>query len=40
MRKRTHRFDRVTAEKLRVTVTETWGDPSARIMEIRAALEV
>lgn len=39
MRKRTHSFDAVTAEKLRITVTETWGDPSARIMEIRAALE-
>ena len=39
MRKRTHRFDTVTAEKIRVTVTKTWGDPSARIMEIRAALE-
>ena len=38
-RKRTHRFDTLAAEKLRVTVTETWGDPSARIMEIRAALD-
>ena len=36
MRKRTHFFDPITAEKLRVTVLETWGDPSARIMEIRA----
>lgn len=39
MRKRTHTFDAMTAQNLRVTVTETWGDPSARIMEIRAALE-
>ena len=39
MRKRTHKFSPITAEKLRVTVKETWGDPSARIMEIRAALE-
>ena len=36
MRKRTHCFDALTAEKIRVTATETWGDPSARIMEIRA----
>ena len=35
MRKRTHSFDRVNAEKVRVNVLETWGDPSARIMEIR-----
>jgi len=36
MRKRTHGFEPVTAEKIRVTVTATWGDPSARIMEVRA----
>ena len=36
MRKRTHTFEAVTAQKLRVIVKETWGDPSARIMEIRA----
>ena len=36
MRRNVHRFDPITAQKLRVTVTETWGDPSARIMEIRA----
>ena len=39
MRKRTHSFNAVTALKLRITVTKTWGDPSARIMEVRAALE-
>ena len=39
MRKRTHNFDTVKAEKLRITAKETWGDPSARIMEIRASLE-
>jgi len=36
MRKRTHSFAPVKAEKIRVTVERTWGDPSARIMEIRA----
>ena len=36
MRKRTHTFEAVKAEKIRITVKETWGDPSARIMEIRA----
>ena len=36
MRKRNHSFAPVTAEKIRVTAKETWGDPSARIMEIRA----
>ena len=36
MRRRTHSFPLVTAQKLRVTVTETWGDLSVRIMEIRA----
>lgn len=39
MRKRNHAFPTVTAQALRVTVHETWGDPSARIMEVRAALE-
>ena len=39
MRKRNHSFDPVAAEKIRVTVLETWGDPSARIMEIRASME-
>ena len=39
LRKRTHSFDALKAQKVRITVTETWGDPSARIMEIRASLE-
>ena len=39
MRKRDHRFDTITAHKLRITVTETWGDPSARITEVRTALD-
>ena len=39
MRKRTHKFETLTAEKIRVTVLDTWGDKSARIMEIRAGLE-
>ena len=39
MRKRTHLFNILTAQKIRITVTETWGDPSARIMEVRASLE-
>lgn len=34
-RLRIHRFDRVKAEKLRLTVTATNGDPSARIFEVR-----
>ena len=36
MRKRTHNFEPIKAEKIRVTALATWGDPSARIMEIRA----
>ena len=39
MRKRIHGFEAQTVEKIRVTVLDTWGDRSARIMEIRAALE-
>ena len=39
MRKRTHSFPTMTAEKLRITVTGTCGDPSARITELRAGLE-
>lgn len=39
MRKRTHAFPACPAEKLRVTVLKTSGDPSARIIEIRAALD-
>ena len=39
MRRRVHRFETVRAEKLRVTVLATWGDRSARIMEIRCRRE-
>jgi hypothetical protein len=39
MRKRTHRFEAVTAEKVRITVTKTSGDASARIIEVRASNE-
>ena len=36
MRRALHRFAPVRAEKLRVTVTKTCGDASARILELRA----
>ena len=36
MRKRTHCFPKISAEKIRIRVNSTWGDPSARIMEVRA----
>ena len=36
MRKRTHDFAKMPAEGVRITVLTTWGDRSARIMEIRA----
>ncbi len=39
MRKRFHNFSELTAERIRITVKETWGDPSARITEVRASLE-
>lgn len=39
MRKRNHNFQAMTAEKIRITAYETWGDPSARIIEVRASLE-
>lgn len=39
MRKRIHRFAQTTAQAIRVTAHSTWGDPSARITEVRAALE-
>ena len=35
LRHRVHRFDAVEVTAIRVTVTATWGDPSARIFEIR-----
>jgi hypothetical protein len=39
MRKRNHSFPKCMAEKLRITVLKTCGDPSARITEVRASLE-
>lgn len=39
MRKRTHSFNKMCAEKIRIHVLATWGNPSARIIEVRAALE-
>lgn len=39
MRKRTHFFPETDAKALRIRVYRTWGDPSARITEVRAALE-
>ena len=39
MRKRIHNFEKLTAEKIRVNVTATNGDQSARITEVRAALD-
>lgn len=36
MRKCNHTFSPIAAEKIRVNVYRTWGDNSARIMEIRA----
>ena len=35
-RHRIHRFDRVTSEKLKLTIHSTHGSPSARVYEIRA----
>ena len=35
LRHRIHRFKACSLSAIRVTVTETWGDPSARIFEIR-----
>ena len=35
-RQAVHRFESVSAERLRVTCKATWGGPSARIFEIRA----
>ena len=36
LRHRIHSFEACRLTALRVTVTETWGDSSARIFEIRA----
>ncbi len=38
-RKRIHRFAATKVEKVKVTALATWGDKSARIMEIRASLD-
>jgi hypothetical protein len=35
-RHRTHRFDRVSADRVRVTLYSTWGAPYASVYEIRA----
>ena len=35
-RRRVHRFPTVTAVRLRLTITATNGDPSARVFGIRA----
>ena len=35
LRYRIHAFPEAEIAALRVTVTETWGDPSARLFEIR-----
>lgn len=39
MRKRNHNFEDIVAEKIRINVHSTWGDRSARITEVRAALD-
>ena len=39
MRKRIHRFAQCAAEKVRINVFATHGDPSARVIEVRAALD-
>ena len=35
LRRRVHKFPGITADKIKVEVLATWGDPSARIFEIR-----
>ncbi len=35
LRRRIHTFERIKADKIKVNVLSTWGDPSARIFEIR-----
>lgn len=35
LRRRVHRFQRIAADKIKIDVLSTWGDPSARIYEIR-----
>jgi len=38
MRKRNHDFDAITAKKIRINVHSTWGNASARIMEVRCSI--
>ncbi len=35
LRRRVHRFQRITADKIKIKVLSTWGDPSARLYEMR-----
>ncbi|MBN2013327.1 FAD-dependent oxidoreductase [candidate division KSB1 bacterium] len=35
LRRRVHQFKRIKVEKIKIDVLSTWGDPSARIFEIR-----
>ncbi|RKY82294.1 hypothetical protein DRP98_09210 [candidate division KSB1 bacterium] len=35
LRRRVHKFPRITAERIKIEVLSTWGSPSARIFEIR-----
>jgi hypothetical protein len=35
LRRRVHQFQRITAEKIKLEVMSAWGNPSARIFEIR-----
>ena len=36
LRHRIHRFPAKTVSALRIVVTATWGDPSARVFEVKA----
>ena len=40
MRKCNHSFNAIDTEKIRINVYSTWGDRSARITEVRAALDM
>ncbi|MBD3289998.1 FAD-dependent oxidoreductase, partial [candidate division KSB1 bacterium] len=35
LRRRVHRFQRIRADKIKIQLLSTWGDPSARIYEVR-----
>ena len=35
VRRRVHRFQSRTVTAVRIRIDETWGDPSARIFEVR-----